>query len=219
MCKLDFKEEFIMERTVDYIGFRRRYCDIVKLGRDWFDYRNDGEELPKVGAFCKTCAKETAKPVYPIYMNGKPAYALQCKKCGGEYPMYKSMFITRYVGYKTKSGGRINPTHGILSDKEAMDRKARDYHNSISQRVEDSMCKAYGYTHGEYRAMKKEWDEANRKEHKRFENEKAEFQTRFRDERIQKESNTRRELIEKGILKYVKNIGLVNTETGEVVKL
>ena len=209
----------MLTRTVEYIGFRGRYCDIVKLGWDWFDYRNDEEELPEVGAFCKTCAKETAKPVYAIYMNGKPAYALQCKKCGGEYSMYKSMFITRYVGYKTKNGGKVNPTHGIMSHASAMDRKARDYHNSINQRVEDDMCKTFGYTHEEYRAIKKEWDKETQKVRKRVENEKAEIQTRVRDEQIRKESNSRKELIEKGILKYVKNIGLVNTETGEVVKL
>lgn len=34
-----------------------------------------------------------------------------------------------------------------------------------------------------------------------------------------KESNKRKELIDKGIIKYVKNVDLVNTETGEVVKL
>ena len=32
MHKLNFKEEFIMTRTVEYIGFRGRYCDIVKIG-------------------------------------------------------------------------------------------------------------------------------------------------------------------------------------------
>lgn len=208
-----------MERGMEYIGFRGKYCDIVRVGWDWFDYRKDEEELPNVGAFCKTCAKETAKPVYPIYMNGKPAYALQCKKCGGEYPMYKHMFITRYVGYDTRSGGHVNPTHGLISHVAAMDRKARDYHNSIPQRVEDHMCETFGYTHEEYRAMKKEWEKDSQKVHKRIENERAEFQARLRDEQIQKESNNRKELIAKGILKYVKNVGLVNTETGEVVKL
>ena len=208
-----------MERVTDYIGFRGKYCDIVKLGWDWFDYRNDETELPKVGAFCKTCAKETAKPVYPIYMNGKAAYALQCKKCGSEYPMYKSMFTERYVGYETKSGGRVAPTHGLISHVAAMDRKAIEYHNSIPQRVEDHMCETFGYTHEEYKEMKKKWDEESRKEHKKFETERLESRARLRDEQMQKESNNRKELIAKGILKYVKNVGLVNTETGDIVKL
>ena len=208
-----------MERVNDYIGFREKYCDIVKLGWDWFDYRNDEEDLPKVGAFCKTCAKETAKPVYPIYMNGKAAYALQCKKCGSEYPMYKSMFVARYMGYETKNGGRVNPTHGLISHVAAMDRKAREYHNSIPQRVENQMCETFGYTHEEYKEMKKKWDEESRKAHKKFETERLESRARLRDEQIQKESNNRKELIAKGILKYVKNVGLVNTETGDIVKL
>lgn len=50
------------------------------------------------------------------------------------------MFITRYVGYETKSGGRVNPTHGLISRVAAMDRKARNYYNSIPQRVEEQMC-------------------------------------------------------------------------------
>lgn len=208
-----------MERKNEYIGFRNRVCDVVTIGWDWFDYRNDEAELPKMGAFCKRCAKETAKPVYPILMNGKPAYALRCEKCGSEYPMYKSMYIQRYVGYDTKNGGHINPTHGLISHTAAMDRKAREYHNSIPQRVEDQMCEAFGYTHEEYKQMKKKWDEDAKKAHKKFEREMVDSRARFRSEQIQKESSNRKELIEKGILKYVKNVGLVNIETGKVVKL
>lgn len=208
-----------MERKFEYIGIREKSCDIVTIGFDWFDYRKGEEELPKVGAWCKTCAMETAKPVYPIYMNCKPAYALHCKKCGGEYPMYKSMFMKRYVGSTMKNGGRINPTHGLVSRNGAMDRKAREYHNSIPEKVEDKMCEIFGYSHEEYRDMKKKWDEDDRKRHKRFKNEMAKAHARFEDEKIQMESDNRRELIAKGILKYVKNIGLVNTETGQVVKL
>ena len=208
-----------MERKYEYIGFRGKYCNIVTVGSDWFDYRNDEEDLPRAGAFCKTCAKETAKPIYPIYMHGKPAYALRCDKCGGEYPMYKSMYIQRYVGYTTENGGHVNPTHGLMSRVAAMDRKAREYHNSIPQKVEDDMCEMFGYSHKEYKEMKKEWDEKNQKSHKRFENEMAESRASFKNRQIKKESDNRRELIEKGILKYIKNVGLVNTETGEVVKL
>lgn len=208
-----------MERTTEYIGIRGKYSDIVTMGWNWFDYRKGEENLPNVGAFCRKCAKETAKPVYPIYMNCKPAYALRCEKCGSEYPMYKSMFVERYIGHDTLSGGHINPTHGLISRRAAMDRKAREYHDSIPQKVENEMCEMFGYSHEEYKEMKKKWDEDKRKAHKRFENEMAEVHARFEDEKIQRESDNRRELIAKGILKYVKNIGLVNTETGQVVKL
>lgn len=208
-----------MERKFEYIGFREKYCDIVNVGCDWFDYRNDEEDLPKAGAFCKTCAKEIAKPVYPIYMNRRPAYALQCNKCKNEYPMYKDMYITRYIGYDLKSGGHVNPTHGLISHVAAMDKKARDNYNKIPQRVEDHMCETFGYTHEEYRAIKKQCEKDSQIAHKRIENERAEFQSRINDNQRQEKSNTRKELIAKGILKYVKNVGLVNTETGEVIKL
>lgn len=46
---------------------------------------------------------------------------------------------------------------------------------------------------------------------------KLAMQAHFRD--IQRRSINRKELIEKGLLKYVKNVGLVNIETGEVLKL
>lgn len=208
-----------MERKFEYIGIRGRSCDIVTIGWDWFDYRKNEEDLPNVGAWCRECAKETAKPIYPIYMNCKPAYALRCEKCGGEYPMYKSMFIQRYIGGVTKNGGRVNPTHGVMSYVSAMDRKAREYHNNIPKKVEDKMCETFGYSHKEYREMRKKWDEERRMAHKRYEREAAKFHAQFEDEQIKRESEDRKELIAKGILKYVKNIGLVNINTGQVVKL
>lgn len=208
-----------MERKMEYIGIREKPCDIVTIDQDWFDYRKDEKELPKVGAWCKTCAKETAKPVYPIYMNCKPAYALRCEKCGSEYPMYKSMFFQRYVGCATKNGGYINPTHGLISHRAAMNRKAREYHDNILKKVENEMCKMFGCSHEEYGEMKKKWDEDSKNARKRFEREMAESHARFKEEEIKRESENRKELIAKGILKYVKNIGLVITETGRVVKL
>lgn len=207
-----------MTRTTEYIPFRGKYCDIVRIDWDWFDYREGEQELPKVGAFCKKCARETAKPVFPIYMNGKPAYGLRCEKCGSEYPMYQSMFIERYVGYDI-AVGHINPTHGTKSIFQTMDRKARQYYNDREKRVAEQMCKIMKYTPEEYQEKKKIWEEESVKRNKKFEREKAERQSRWEDEKRKEESNKRKELIDKGVLKYVKNIGLVNTETGEVVKL
>ena len=81
------------------------------------------------------------------------------------------------------------------------------------------MCKIMKYTPEEYQEKKKIWEEESVKRNKKFEREKAERQSRWEDEKRKEESNKRKELIDKGVLKYVKNIGLVNTETGEVVKL
>ena len=67
--------------------------------------------------------------------------------------------------------------------------------------------------------MKKKWDEDKREAHKQFEREQSDLSAKWRDEEIKKQSQSRKELIQKGILKYVKNVGLVNTETGEVIKL
>ena len=54
---------------------------------------------------------------------------------------------------------------------------------------------------------------------KKFEREQAARHAEYEDEKRKEESSKRKELIDKGIIKYVKNIGLVNTETGEVIKL
>lgn len=208
-----------MEKTTEYIGFRERYCNIVRIGFDWFDYRDDEPNLPNVGAFCKKCAKETAKPMMPIYMNGKPAYGLHCDKCGSEYTMYKSMFIERYVGYDLACGGHVNPTHGTKSRVASMDRKAKDYYNDREKRVESSMCEMMNCSTEEYRELKKKWAEENKKLGRKFEREQAERRAGWENEKRQEESNNRKELIDKGIIKYVKNVGLVNTKTGEIVKL
>lgn len=206
-----------MERKKEYILGKAR--DVVEIGSDWFDYRTDEVELPKIGAFCKKCCKETAIPIHPISMNGKPAYALRCPKCGNEYPMYKSMYIKRYIGYDLANGGHVNATHGQISTVSAMDKKAKAYYNQSENRVENRMCKAFGFTHEEYREMKKEWAQDEKEQHKKFEREKAEQHQVFKEREIQEKSMKRKELIEKGILKYKKGVGLINTETGEIVKL
>lgn len=81
------------------------------------------------------------------------------------------------------------------------------------------MCKTFGITSEQYKEMKNGWDEDRREAHKRFERDRSERSAKWRDEEIKKQSESRKELIQKGILKYVKNVGLVNTETGEVIKL
>lgn len=213
------KEIVKMQREMVYIPMRGRYCDIVQMNLDWFDYRNDEPELPNVGAFCKKCARESAYPIYPIKMNGNSAYALKCKKCGSEYPMYKSMFIQRYIGYDLLSGGRVNPTHGTKSIVASMDRKAKEYYNDRRKRIDDKMCKIMNCSHEEYQEKKKRWEEENKIWKRKFEKEQADRHAKWEDEERKEKSKKQKVLIDKGIIKYVKNIGLVNTETGEVIKL
>ena len=81
------------------------------------------------------------------------------------------------------------------------------------------MCKTFGITSEQYKEMKNGCDEYRREAHKQFERDRSERSAKWRDEEIKKQSESRKELIQKGILKYVKNVGLVNTETGEVIKL
>ena len=211
-----------MERKTEYIPYLGRHCDIVELsGWNYYHYRSNEDEskLPRYGAWCKKCAQESAIPTMPIYMNGQPAYALKCRHCGSEYPMYKDMYIRRYIGSNTKNRGHINPTKGMMSLKQAMDRKARENHNDIEGKVANDICRAFGYTHEEYKEMKKEWKESERKAKQRFERETAEWKAKYREEKIIEKSEERKKLIQEGVIKYVKNIGLVDTRTNQVIKL
>lgn len=208
-----------MKKEVRYIPYRDKFCDIVTMDMEWFDYREGEDDLPKVGAFCKKCAKNTAKPMMPIYMNGRQAYALHCDKCGSEYPMYKSMFITRYVGYDLEHGGHVNPTYGMKSIPASMDRKAREYYNKREERVAKIMCDAMKCTPEEYKEKQKEWEKYRKKSMRKFEDERVKFHLQFQEEERKEKSAKRKELIDKGIIKYIKNVGLVNTETGEIIKL
>lgn len=129
------------------------------------------------------------------------------------------MYNQRYIGTRYGKDGFVRPTHGVVSYQSAMDRKARDIKASIPQRVEKEVCSMLNMSVEEYRELKKGWDEENAKMRKRIQREDAERHARYQDEKRAQESTTRKELIERGVLKYVKNIGLVNTETGQVVKL
>lgn len=129
--------------------------------------------------------------------------------------MYQSTYKMRYIGSTTPNGGIINPTHGGSTLPEliaSMDRKARKDWNNRHKKTEAHMCNLMGCTPEEYKEKKKQWAKVTR-------NYEAEQRARWEDEERKSESEKRKELIEKGILKYVKNVGLVNTQTGEVVKL
>ena len=212
---------------------------MVKKGRTWFPNidecrdtitisldgleetypcRQGEAKLPNIGAFCKFCATETAKPIHGVTMNGQPAYILQCFRCKNAYPMYESTFKIRYIGYDTPNGGHVNPTKGgsILN---SMDRKARQHHADIPKRVEADMCEMFNISTKEYSEMKERWDKEQERVAKKLRNDTFERQAKLSEDRRQIESASRKELIRRGVLKYKKGIGLVNTETGEVIKL
>ena len=100
-----------------------------------------------------------------------------------------------------------------------MDRRAKTYHDERGKRVEDKMCEFLNCTHEEYRAKKRRWEEEDKEILIRAKRLEAERQAKYEDEKREAASNERKKLIEEGIIKYVKNVGLVNTETGEVIKL
>lgn len=102
-----------------------------------------------------------------------------------------------------------------------MDRKAKENHRKrraqIEKYTQEQMCSILGCSKEEYEESKKRREQKKKYSNKMLE--KDEFLDKHEEkERIQ-ESNKRKELITKGTIKYVKNAGLVNTETGEIIKL
>ena len=207
-----------MKRTNDYIPYIGRFADIVELdeGRKWYFYRGGEEDLPKQAAWCKHCSKLSAKPMMPIVLNNSDGYALRCPKCRGEFAIYKDRYIRMYVGTKTASGGRINPTYGKLSTKEAMDRRALDERNRRAKEIDKHICELSGYSSEEWGRIKAKHEEEIRR---LLKDTTAKAEAHRKDEEIKNESEKRKELIAKGVLKYVKGIGLVNSETNQIVKL
>ena len=158
--------------------------------------------------------------MYPIWKNGKEAYALQCPTCGNEYSMYVYKFRQMYIGHTTPNGGRINPTHGTKSIFQAMDRKAREGWNNIPKNTEHHLVdELHLMTHEEYQSMHEKRRKQEAKNRREYEQRMMEYLEKEDEKRMKEESLTRKELIEKGIIKYKKGIGLVNTQTGEIIKL
>ena len=212
------EEESNMYIKAEYNARGDKLLKIVSTESGDFHYRNGERDLPAVGAFCKKCRTETAKPFYPIIMNGQDAYALKCEKCGSEYPMYKHMYIQRYIGYDLCVGGHVNPTHGMKSRKSCMDRAAIDNLKGRQKRIEKTIREINGLTPEKYAEFKKEYDKESQKDLIGLKQRKADISARYEDEERQDRSNERKKLIDQGILKYVKNVGIVDTRTNQVLK-
>ena len=73
-------EENKMERKMEYIGIREKPCDIVTIDQDWFDYRKDEKELPKVveaGADCVVMGRAVFKNENPKTLS--PRCGIVCR--------------------------------------------------------------------------------------------------------------------------------------------
>ena len=213
------EEESNMYIKAEYNARGDKLLKIVSTESGDFHYRNGERNLPAVGAFCKKCRTETAKPFYPIIMNGQDAYALKCEKCGSEYPMYRSMYIQRYIGHDLHGGVHVNPTHGMKSRKSCMDRAAIDNLKGRQKRIEKTVCDITRLSPEKYAEFKKEYDKECQKDLIGLKQRKADISARYEDEDRRNRSNDRKELIDHVPLKYVKNVGLVDTRTNQVVKL
>lgn len=81
-----------MEKTYEWTITKRKYVDMINMNGELFECRTE-ENTPKKGAYCKKCRKETAKPVFAIYMNGQPAYALRCINVEMNIPFTKLLIL------------------------------------------------------------------------------------------------------------------------------
>lgn len=133
--------------------------------------------------------------------------------------MYKHMYIQRYIGYDLCGGGHVNPTHGMKSRKSCMDRTAIDNLKRLHKRIEKTICENNGLSLENIWSLKKSVMKNAEKGHIELKQRKADINAQYEDEDRRNRSNERKELIDHVPIKYVKNVGLVDTRTNQVVKL
>ena len=119
-------------------------------------------------------------------MNGKPAYALECEKCGSAHHMYKSTFFTRYIGHDLPNGGRINPTHGVKTIAESMDQKALEYRRKVKKELKECMCQLFNMTTEKYDKIHEKSADECVKERKELNAEKADISARITDKKLKR---------------------------------
>ena len=184
----------------------------------------DEKELPTQRAYCKYCNAETSKPVAYVNFNGKEGIVLECEKCHSRYIMYTSAYNQRYVGLNTKFG-RMAATHRrnngayIHQTREIKDRYDR-YSKQRREKLDNELSKTFNMSKDELYAMRERHAKEMQRVHKKMQREQADFRNKMEEERIQRESENRQELIKQGILVYNKQArALVDTRTGQIVKL
>lgn len=199
-----------MKKCNEYLGFRHRVCEIVTVGSDWYDFRD--AKVPTQRAYCRNCRDLSAKPVYAVYMNRKPAIAVQCTKCKDEYVLYESDYNMQYVGINLRSGGKIEPTYGKKTWIESMDRKAVENRRNRKNKLTAELAKIHGMSKEDY---EKEEQKRIKKFHQSLEETRYDIRERERKEKAEE----RKELLRIGVLKYVKGVGLVDTRTNQIYKV
>lgn len=95
-----------------------------------------------------------------------------------------------------------------------MDRTDIDNLKRLHKRIEKTIYENNGLSLEKYLEFKKEC----RKDLIGLKQRKADINAQYEDEDRRNRSNERKELIDQGILKYVKNVGIVDTRTNQVLK-
>lgn len=188
----------------------------IHVGIASYDIIDREKELPTQKAYCKSCGVESAKPIHYTRFNGKKGIVVECTKCHEMYILYEDRYKQMYVGHHTKYGF-IPPTHGKkMTIPKNIKEKFDEEHKKSSYAIGES----FGFSKEEWDENKKKWEEQRIKNRKRFEREENERIQKYREQQILDKQSQRKKLIDEGIIKYDKKSRcLVDTRTGEVVKL
>lgn len=174
----------------------------------------DGYDISKFKnrEYCNNlkCRTNSAVPIGFVKENGKSKVLLKCNKCGNSYTIGLDVYSHKYFPTTT---GRMHIPSKINGGVPAHIQKQRD------QRSKDIMDEYLNTP--EKKKNYEEYIEKSEIEHKKFMADfKANYERKCMDSSISKASETRKELIAQGILKFDKKRGcLINTETNEIVKL
>ena len=185
-----------------------------------FLVRTDNEMMPGNGAFCKHCAKNTAKPHAKILMNRKPAYILKCEHCGAEYPMYKSMYTARYVGMHNPVYGFIAPTCTDTTGQYRVQptRKMMEFRAERKKEIDKNVAEIFHVSVDDLHNMREKWHKNNAVIGRKMDEDGARRREEMKAAERNSESETRKALIKEGIIVFDKKRKcLVNTQTGEKI--
>jgi anti-sigma28 factor (negative regulator of flagellin synthesis) len=183
----------------------------VDIGYSTYKIIKTEEVLPKTPEWCRNCKSQTAIPFVLIRMNANLAYGLKCKCCNQTYPMYKSAYDKKHVGFVNGHGDYIPPS----KDGKIPPHLEKKYEKMSEERMIEMRKNLFGMTEEEARKSHQEFKE---KEEMNESGEK--YRREMEEKQSQKKVLTLKERIANGEIYYDKKSGVfIDSETNQIIKI
>jgi len=210
MISSELKRTHSNESVCDSCNYSMNECshsNKISVGCQLFTIiRDDTKSLPRIGEWCRDCADNSAVPKYLSTKNGRPAYIFECRHCHNRYTVYKDVYDHKHIR-RTKVSFNCTEAEYRVRYTKFINEFIPDASDEAKKERIEGMMKSHENEEKSYAEYKK--NEVDRHMIWEADNSKK---------KIDQESLSRKELIEKGILKFdKKNHCLINTETGQIV--